>query len=223
MNKIKQVLKQHSQLNHFVSWVYSFVHNFGHLQRRVRCKGSYLNGVRFSIAVGSSVEIGNLARLHNCSFSISGKNSRIIIGGGSTVISNTSFCCEDDGSTIIIGNDFTMEGGEIAAIEGRKVEIGADCMFSAGIDIRNGDSHVLLSKATGQRINESHDISIGNHVWLTRNVSVLKGALIAEGCVIGHSSVVTGCCSTSYSVYAGTPARYIKEGIVWSRFRSLGK
>lgn len=82
MNKIKQVLKQHSQLNHFVSWVYSFVHNFGHLQRRVRCKGAYLNGVRFSIAVGSSVEIGNLARLHNCSFSISGKNSRIIIGGG---------------------------------------------------------------------------------------------------------------------------------------------
>lgn len=68
MDKIKQVLKQHSQLNHFVSWVYSFVHNFGHLQRRVRCKGAYLNGVRFSIAVGSSVEIGNLARLHNCSF-----------------------------------------------------------------------------------------------------------------------------------------------------------
>ena len=93
-------------------------------------------------------------------------------------------------------------------------------MFSAGIDIRNGDSHVLLSKATGQRINESHDISIGDHVWLTRNVSVLKGALIAEGCVIGHSSVVTGRCSTSYSVYAGTPARYIKEGIVWGRFRN---
>lgn len=111
------------------------------------------------------------------------------------MISNTFFCCEDDGRTIIIGNDFTMEGGEIAAIEGCKVdEIGADCMFSAGIDIRNGDSHVVLSKATGQRINESHDISIGNHVWLTRNVSVLKGALIAEGCVIGHSSVVTGCC-----------------------------
>ena len=82
MNNIRQVLKQHSLLNHFVSWVYSFIHNFGHLQRRARCKGAYLNGVRFSIAVGSSVEIGNLARLHNCSFSISGKNSRIIIGGG---------------------------------------------------------------------------------------------------------------------------------------------
>ena len=59
-----------------------------------------------------------------------------------------------------------------------------------------------------------------NYLWLTRNVSVLKGALIAEGSVIGHSSVVTGRCSTSYSVYAGSPARYIKEGIVWSRFRS---
>ena len=47
MNKIKKVLKQHSHLNRIVSRVYSFVHNFGHLQRRVRCKGAYLNGVRF--------------------------------------------------------------------------------------------------------------------------------------------------------------------------------
>jgi len=33
-----------------------------------------------------------------------------------------------------------------------------------------------------------------NYLWLTRNVLVLKGALIAEGGVIGHSSVVTGRC-----------------------------
>ena len=137
------------------------------------------------------------------------------------MISNTSFCCEDDDSVIVIGEDFTMEGGEIAAIEGCRVDVGNDCMFSAGIDIRNGDSHVMQNADTGMRLNDSRDIHVGNHVWLTRRVSVLKGARIADGCIIGHSSVVTGNCSKPQSVYAGIPARFIKNGICWSRFRNV--
>lgn len=172
--------------------------------------------MRFSVAESSQVVIGNLARFRNCSFSVSGKNSKIIIGGGKTVVANSSFCCEDDDSIIVI---FTMEGGEMVSIEGKKVIIGDDCMFSAGIDVRNGDSHVILNK-TGDRINESDDIQIGNHVWLTRHVSVLKGAKIADGSIVGHSSVVTGDCSRPHSIYAGIPARFIKDGIVWSCFRN---
>lgn len=217
---IKKLLKGNERLNHFTAWCYRLMHNFGHGSRRVTCGGVYLNRVTFSIAEGSQVVIGNLARLHNCSFCISGRNSKIVIGGGKTVISNTSFCCEDDESVIVIGEDFTMEGGEIAAIEGCRVEMGNDCMLSAGIDIRNGDSHVMLDAESGKRLNESCDIHIGNHVWLTRRVSVLKGARIADGCIIGHSSVVTGDCSEPQSVYAGIPARFVKNGISWSRFRN---
>lgn len=57
-------------------------------------------------------------------------------------------------------------------------------------------------------------------MWLTRHVSVLKGAKIADGCIVGHSSVVTGDCSQPHPIYAGIPARFIKDGIVWSRFRN---
>lgn len=218
---LKSLLKGSEQLNYIAAWCYKLLHNFGHSHRRVVCKGAYLKNTTFSIAEGSEVEIGNLARLRNCSFRISGRNCRIVIGGGKTVISNTSFCCEDDGSTIVIGTNFTMEGGEIAAIEGCKVEIGNDCMFSAGIDIRNGDSHVMLSVENGKRLNESRNIHIGNHVWLTRRVSVLKGANIADGSIVGHSSVVTGKCPVAQSVYAGIPARLVKSGISWSRFRNV--
>lgn len=135
------------------------------------------------------------------------------------MLSNVSFCCEDDDSAIYIGEDFTMEGGEIAAIEGCRVNIGRDCMFSAGIDIRNGDSHVLLSTETGERTNPSRDITIGNHVWLTRNVSVLKGSQIADNSIIGTRSVVTGRCNTPNAIYAGCPARLIKKRFDWNRFR----
>ena len=78
---IKQHLKHNEKLNHVAAWLYSLLNNFGHGNNRVCCKGAYLNNVRFSVAESSQVVIGNLARLRNCSFSISGKNSRIVIGG----------------------------------------------------------------------------------------------------------------------------------------------
>lgn len=220
MRSIKQMLKHNKGLNAFVAATYTLIHNFFHPMRRANHRGAYIKDTRFSICPTSSVTIGALARVRNCSFSISGKNCQIVIGGGKTVIANVSFCSEGDNSTIYIGEDFTMEGGEIAAIEGCSVKIGRDCMFSAGIDIRNGDSHVLLSQATGERTNPSRDIEIGNHVWITRNVSVLKGAVIAENCTIGTRSVVTGRCTTPNAIYAGCPAKLIKEGFNWNRFRN---
>lgn len=217
---IKETLKHRPRLNRWAAAIYSFIFNFGRWNRRAKHAGAYLRHTTFNISTGGSVQIGNLARLRNCSFSISGKNCKISIGGGRTVISNVSFCCEDNDSSIIIGNDFTMEGGEIAAIEGCRVVIGHDCMFSAGIDIRNGDSHAVLDTTTGERMNSSRDIKIGNHVWLARHVSVLKGTAIADHSIVGHSAVVTGKCNEPYSAYAGIPARKVKSGIDWNRFRN---
>ena len=75
---IKQHLKQNEKLNHVAACLYSLLNNFGRGNNCVCCKGAYLNNVRFSVAESSSVVIGNLARFRNCSFSVSGKNSKII-------------------------------------------------------------------------------------------------------------------------------------------------
>ena len=157
--------------------------------------------------------------MKNCNISISGKNSVIIIRGNGTFIANCSLCCEDDNSRIIIDEHTTMLGGEVASTEGCSVKIGKDCMFSANIDIRNGDSHTIYSTIDGNRINKARDIVIGDHVWLTRNVSVLKGAEIATNCVVGHSSVVSGICDSENSIYVGIPARKVKGNINWKRPR----
>ena len=89
---IKEHLKHNEKLNHVAAWFYSLLNNFGRGNKRVCCTGAYLNDVRFSVSESSRVVIGNLARLRNCSFSISGRNSKIIIGGGRTVVANSSFC-----------------------------------------------------------------------------------------------------------------------------------
>ncbi len=67
----------------------------------------------------------------------------------------------------------------LACIEGTSIEIGEDCMFSANIVFRTGDSHSIIN-SDGQRINASKSICIGNHVWIGNTVIVNKGVKVSD-------------------------------------------
>lgn len=112
-----------------------------------------------------------------------------------------------------------MEGGHIASTEGESITIGNDCMFSGDIEIRNGDSHAILNAQTGERTNWTRPVTIGNHVWLTAHVRVLKGTTIADNCIIGNSAVATGLLNEPNTLYGGSPIRQLKKGVDWDRNR----
>ena len=143
-------------------------------------------------------------------------NNSLKIGGGHTIIANTTIWLQGNNCTIQIGEDFTMEGGAISVTENGKIHIGNDCMFSFGIDIRNGDSHSIFD-LNGNRINKAKDIIIGDHVWLGAGVSILKGVKISSNSIIGTKSLVTKNLESPYSIYAGNPAQIIREGAKWCR------
>ncbi len=109
-----------------------------------------------------------------------------------------------------------MESGHIASTEGKSIIIGKDCMFSNDIEIRNGDSHAILNTMQ-ERINTASSVVIGNHVWLGAHVRIMKGGKIPDNCVIGNSSLVSNEHDKSHAIYAGIPARLIKENIIWDR------
>lgn len=136
-----------------------------------------------------------------------------------TKVVNTVFYMEDDGSSITIGRDFTMEGGNISSTEGKSIIIGDDCMFSNDVEIQNDDSHPILDKETGKRTNNAALVTIGDHVWITAHVRILKGAIIPDRSIMGNSSVVSAKFKESNSVYAGIPARLVKSNIMWERDR----
>jgi len=156
--------------------------------------------------------------LFNCSITILGNDCCIEIGRH-CILSNTEFWIEDDGGIIKVGSHTTAEGGHLAATEGRAILIGDDCMFSHGIEVRNGDSHAIEDAASGMRINEAMDVVIGNHVWLGANSTVLKGTKIDDGSIIATGSVVTQNIE-SHSIAAGVPARIVKHAIRWERERA---
>lgn len=90
-------------------------------------------------------------------------------------------------------------------------------MFSSGIFIRNSDEHSIFDKATGERINPAKDITISDRVWLSEGVTVAKGVTIAPDCVVGARSYVGKSLQTPNAIYAGTPAKLVRENVVWHR------
>lgn len=102
--------------------------------------------------------------------------------------------------------------------ESKGITIGSDCMFSSGIVFQAGDAHSILNKK-GERINLPEDILLGVHVWVGMNVMCEKGALIADGCIIGAGSIVTHQFCERDCVIAGVPAKVIKRDIQWERER----
>lgn len=180
---------------------------------------AFLKGTSFDISGRNNVIIvGPKARLFNCKIKIIGDGNKLEIKGGSTIISNTSFWMQHGPNEIIIGHDSTIEGGHLAAIEGTKITVGNDCMFSSDIEIRTGDSHSIINTVTDKRINPSADVLIGNHVWLTAHVRVMKGAVLPDNSIVGNSAIVTNKFDKENSVYAGIPAKHIKDNINWDRY-----
>lgn len=208
--------------NPLFTYVFSVFHgsNFWRYPKSVLCRGAILRNVKFVIrGRNSCVSIPSGTVMTDCEIRVYGDNCKVIIQKGNNSISNTILWVEDDKSQIIIGAGFTMQGGQISATEGKRIEIGNDCMFSSGIDIRNGDSHGIFSLETGQRQNFAEDVKIGNHVWLTKDVTILKGSSIANNIVVGNKSVVSGLLGKEKAIYSGIPARLIKDNVVWDRYR----
>ena len=132
-----------------------------------------------------------MSTLSSVQICISGSNNVIHLGERN-FLSNCVFCIEDDNNEIKTGSHvYIYKNTEISAIESTKIRIGNDCLFSAFILIRTGDSHAIIDKSTNQRTNPSRDISIADKVWIGIDSKILKGANIGTECIIGSGSIVT--------------------------------
>lgn len=94
-----------------------------------------------------------------------------------------------------------------------EIHIGKNCLL-AQVKFRTSDSHKIFDLDTKQRINESANIRVEDKVWIAEDVLLKGGAHIRSGSVVGAKSLVTKELKSN-SVYAGAPARLLKENICW--------
>lgn len=214
-------IKKYKNILYLFSAIYSFPFFFcqkGKKGNQIDYSGAFLKTSSIQIyGRNNKIIINPENRLKNCKLFIKGNNCEIIVGKHS-ILNHLELWIEDDSGKINIGCHTTIEGGHIAATEGTKIMIGEDCMFSHRIEIRNGDSHSIFDIKSSKRINNAKDVKIGNHVWLGADTKILKGSIIDDGSVIATGAIVTSHVESN-SIYAGVPAKKVKENIYWERER----
>ena len=123
-----------------------------------------------------------------------------------------------DNVSLLIGKDFHCENNCSILLHKEhnlSVSIGDDCMFGTNIQLRTSDAHTILDKNTKEVLNTGGSINIGNHVWLAKDVTVLKNVNISDGCIVGTGSIVTKSLNDKDSLYVGTPAKKVKSDVEW--------
>lgn len=164
----------------------------------------------------NEIFVGKKTRIIKSKVNFYGSNACLIIGDKCT-LKNVNFWFEGDSGKIEIGDNVTIEEACISVVDDKKVKIGDDCMLSSGIVITTTDSHSIVD-LKGNRLNFDGNIELGTHVWLGKNVKILKGVHIGNNSVIGMDALVTKSISSN-SLAIGIPARVVKNNIDWKRER----
>lgn len=183
-------------------------------RNKIENRGSLLYGVKFELKGNNNrVFFDGLSRFKNVKFTIIGDFNTIRIGEHCT-INDSEFWVEDDANIIELKNKIRFNGCHLAATEGKYIKVGNDCLFSRGIDIRTGDSHSIIHSITKERLNPAKSIVVGDHVWVGKNVTILKGVNVASNSIIGTGSLVVNDVAQN-TLVAGSPAKMLKDNIDW--------
>lgn len=163
----------------------------------------------------NSIIIEEGVQIRHCNIRIKGNNVNVKIGKNVEITGCVASIFT--GCLFVIEDSTTMGNGEVTIAEETSLSIGKDCMFAHGYEIRTSDMHPIYDLKTGARLNYGSSISIGDHVWLGRDVVILKGAKIVNNVVVGIHSVVSKDINTPNSIAIGSPAKVIRDEVIWGR------
>ena len=118
---------------------------------------------------------------------------------------------------IYIGNDVSIGPHSLLWTTGAKIFIKDKVIIGPGLSIITGNHRTnivgkYMADITIEEKQKDDDqiVVIEKDVWIGANATILKGVVVAEGCVIGAGTVLTKS-TEPYGIYAGVPGRRIAE------------
>ena len=174
---------------------------------------------------GNKIEYNSTSRLKDTTVEIQGNNNLIFFDDYCS-ISGLHIFIVGDNNQILFGKGVAVNASVaqptvINAVGGKSVEIGDGALFSNNIEIHTSDYHGIYN-AKGDRINSDKNIKIGCYVWIGLRTIILKGTEIANGCVVGAGSVLSGKYVNENVIICGNPGNEIKDRIFW-KYTKEGK
>jgi acetyltransferase-like isoleucine patch superfamily enzyme len=92
------------------------------------------------------------------------------------------------------------------------VTIGSNCAISWGVTIIDDNHHQVLPEKKGSV--KEKEVKIGDHVWIGCHVTILKGTVLGNNCIVAAGSIVKGKFPDNVLI-AGNPAKIVKQEINW--------
>lgn len=109
---------------------------------------------------------------------------------------------------------FSANSGSVIVVD-KHISIGNDTMLGRNITIYDSDFHTIYDESD-KPCNYPKEVIIEDHVWLTNNITVLKGTTIGKNSLISAMSLVSKDLPSN-SMCGGIPAKVIKQKVKWSR------
>jgi galactoside O-acetyltransferase len=156
-------------------------------------------------SVGHDVRISDRASFYNCANIALGDNVRI-----------DDFCILSAGQGGIAIGQHVHIAAYSSLIGAGKITIADFANISSRVSIYSSNDDYSGATMTNPTIparytGVSHaDVRVGRHVIIGSGSVILPGASLGEGAAVGALSLIQKDCR-AFGIYAGTPARFIKE------------
>lgn len=120
--------------------------------------------------------------------------------------------CVGGSAHVYIGAGF-LNPAEMTLVCMREIRMGSHVTVSWNTLIMDTDFHPVKNVLTGELSGDMKPIIIGDRCWLGARSVILKGSVIAAGCIVGANSVVTSTFPEENCLIAGNPARVRKQHV----------
>lgn len=121
--------------------------------------------------------------------------------------------------TFTLGEGTTVNQARVVCDEA-DIVVGRDGLWSDEILVQSNDQHGIVDLKTMSLCNAGRRrIVIGDHVWIGRRSMVMPDVEIGKGAILAAGAVLTTDMPAN-TIYAGIPARQIRDQVSWSRATS---
>lgn len=138
-----------------------------------------------------------------------GKNATLEFYAGNKIAYGSCIEVHDNAKILFKENSGCNTCGTFVCQE--YIEIGSGARLGRHITVRDNNGHHYINR-DGYR--NSRPVIIGDKVWLTEACTLLPGAKIGQGAIVGAHAVVSSYIKP-FSLAIGNPAKVVDEEVLW--------
>lgn len=141
------------------------------------------------------------------------KNAKWYSNNGAQIFYNTVIEVKENA---ILNTGFFSANGGTVIIASKRINIGEDVMLGRNIIVYDSDFHQVFDRGM-KPSNYPKEVNIEDHVWLTSNVTVLKGVTIGRDSLITAQTLIRKDFPENSVIAGGASGKVIGECNGWSR------